>query len=57
MSGGQVTKTFPGELDLGGPAFGKALREAAEKGIKILAYDCIVTPDKLEVDKKVEVRL
>ena len=39
------------------PAFGKALREAAEKGIKILAYDCIVTPDKLEVDKKVEVRL
>jgi len=39
------------------PAFGKALREAAAKGVKVLAYDCIVTPDRLEVDKKVEVRL
>ena len=39
------------------PAFGKALREAAEKGVKILAYDCLVTPESLEVDKKVEVRL
>ncbi len=39
------------------PAFGKVLREATEKGVKILAYDCIVTPESLEVDKKVEVRL
>ncbi len=39
------------------PAFGKALREAAAKGVNVLAYDCIVTPDRLEVDKKVEVRL
>ena len=39
------------------PAFGKALREAAEKSVKILAYDCLVTPESLEVDKKVEVRL
>ncbi len=43
--------------DVTHPAFGKALREAAEKGVKILAYDCLVTPESLEVDKKVEVRL
>lgn len=39
------------------PAFGQALREAAKTGVKVLAYDCIVTPESLEVDKKVEVRL
>ncbi len=39
------------------PAFGKALREADEKGVKVLAYDSLVTPESLEVDKKVEVRL
>jgi len=43
--------------DVTHPAFGKALREAAEKGVKVLAYDCLVTPESLEVDKKVEVRL
>ena len=39
------------------PAFGKALREAAAKGVNVLAYDCIVTPDRLEVDQPVEVCL
>ena len=39
------------------PAFGKALREAAAKGVNVLAYDCIVTPDRLEVAQPVEVRL
>ena len=39
------------------PAFGQVLREAAKTGVKVLAYDCIVTPESLEVDKKVEVRL
>lgn len=39
------------------PAFGQALREAAAKGVQVLAYDCIVMPESLEVDKKVEVRL
>ena len=39
------------------PAFGKALREAAKKGVKVLAYDCLVTPENLEVDTKIEVRL
>ena len=39
------------------PAFGKALREAAAKGVKVLAFDCIVTPDRLEVDQPVDVCL
>ncbi|MBQ7016013.1 MAG: DNA/RNA nuclease SfsA [Firmicutes bacterium] len=39
------------------PAFGKALREAAAKGVNVLAYDCIVTPDRLEVAQPVEVCL
>jgi len=39
------------------PAFGKALREAAAQGVGVLAYDCIVRPDEIEIDKRVEVRL
>lgn len=39
------------------PAFGEALREAAMKGVQILAYDCIVTPEELTIDKEIEVCL
>ena len=39
------------------PAFGKALRSAAEAGVKILAYDCAVTPDSLVLQKPVDVKL
>jgi len=39
------------------PAFGKALRTAAEAGVKILAVDCAVTPDTMEIQNPVEVRL
>lgn len=39
------------------PAFGQALREAVAKGVQMLAYDCLVTPDRLEVDQLVEVRI
>lgn len=39
------------------PAFGTALREAAAAGVKVLAYDCAVTPDTLAVKSPVEVRL
>ena len=39
------------------PAFGKALREAAEAGVKILAMDCEVTESTMEIRKSVEVRL
>ena len=31
-------------------AFGDALREAARSGVKIIAVDCIVTQDSIEVD-------
>jgi sugar fermentation stimulation protein A len=39
------------------PQFGKALREAARKGVQVLAYDCKVTEDSLCLDNPVEVRL
>ena len=38
-------------------AFGDALRHAAESGVKILAYDCVITPDEMIVDAPVEVKL
>ncbi|MBQ8177071.1 MAG: DNA/RNA nuclease SfsA [Oscillospiraceae bacterium] len=39
------------------PKFAEAVRNAAGKGVKILAYDCSVTPEKMEINEKVEVRL
>lgn len=39
------------------PAFGQALREAAENGVGVYAYDCRVTPDSLALDAPVEVVL
>lgn len=39
------------------PAFGEALREAQAAGVEILAYDCIVTPDTVQIDKPVPIRL
>lgn len=39
------------------PEFCQALREAAEKGVQTLAYDCLVTEDSLVLDEPVEVRL
>ena len=39
------------------PAFGAALREAAENGVGVHAYDCRVTPDSLELDAPVAVEL
>ena len=39
------------------PAFGKALREAAENGVQVLAMDCAVTENSMAIDKPVEVRL
>ena len=38
-------------------AFGDALREAHKRGVKILAYDCAVTPDSIEIDKEIKVNL
>ncbi|MDE7262582.1 MAG: DNA/RNA nuclease SfsA, partial [Oscillospiraceae bacterium] len=39
------------------PAFGAALREAAENGVGVYAYGCLVTPDSLELDAPVAVDL
>ena len=39
------------------PAFGDALREAAEKGLEIWAVDCTVTPDSLSPRASVPVEL
>lgn len=36
-------------------AFGDALREATEHGVTVLAYDCKVTPDSLEIDERVKI--
>ena len=38
-------------------AFGDALRHAAESGVKILAYDCTVSPDEMLIDAPIEVKL
>ncbi len=38
-------------------AFGEALREAAEAGVKVLAVDCIVTTDSVTADKTIPVEL
>ena len=39
------------------PAFGKALREAAANGVKVLAVDCDVTIDSMTIGSLVEVKL
>lgn len=38
-------------------AFADALRKAKENGVEILAYDCIVNPDSMHIDKKIPVKL
>lgn len=38
-------------------AFGDTLREAAKNGVGILAYDCMITKDSMELDAPIEVRL
>lgn len=38
-------------------AFGDALRKAQKAGVKILAVDCIVTPDSIKADAPVPVKL
>ena len=39
------------------PAFGAALREAAAAGVQVLAVDCFVTEDSMEIGGFVKVRL
>ncbi len=37
--------------------FGEALKNACNKGVKILAYDCIVNSDSIVIDKNIKVIL
>ena len=39
------------------PAFGDSLRQAKRAGVRIYAYDCLVTSDTMIIDKPVEVKL
>ena len=39
------------------PAFGAALREAAQNGVHVLAMDCAVTPDTMQIRLPVLVKL
>lgn len=39
------------------PEFAVALREADQAGVRVLAYDCLVTEDSLQVDQPVAVEL
>jgi len=43
--------------DMTHPEFGEILRLAAVEGVHVLAYDCMVTPDTMLLDKEVPVRL
>ena len=39
------------------PEFGRALREAAQNGVQVLAMDCAVTPDTMQIRLPVLVKL
>lgn len=39
------------------PAFGQALRQAAEAGVQVLAYSCRVTPEEMVIDREIPVIL
>ncbi|MBQ4530362.1 MAG: DNA/RNA nuclease SfsA [Lachnospiraceae bacterium] len=39
------------------PQFAEALKNAQLKGVKVLAYDCVVTEDTLKLDQEVPVHL
>ena len=39
------------------PQFKEVLVEAKEKGVKLLAYDCVVKPNELTIDKPVKIKL
>ena len=38
-------------------AFGDALRRAASRGVKVIAVDCLVTPDSMTIDNRIRVEL
>lgn len=38
-------------------AFGDALRQAESRGVRLLAMDCIVAPDSIDIDKPIEIKI
>lgn len=55
VSRGDTTSFAPAErID---PKYAAGLRRAAERGVELLAYDTSVTPRRLELRRKLEVRL
>jgi sugar fermentation stimulation protein A len=52
---GDVVYLHPNEVT--DPAFGDALRSAAAAGVTVMAMDCHVTPDTMELHRRVKVRL
>ena len=43
--------------DLTDKPFGEVLRQAKNAGVEILAYDCKITVDTMNIQDKVEVKL
>ena len=43
--------------DVTDPQFGQALRDAAAAGVQILAVDCAVTPDTMQIGSAVKIQL
>lgn len=43
--------------DITHAAFGEALREAASEGVQLMARECYVTPDSMQIAGPVEIRL
>ena len=39
------------------PAFGQALRKAADDGVEILTYECWVTPEEVYITREVRIKL
>lgn len=39
------------------PQFGEALKKASQEGVKLLAYDCAVAPDSMEIKSPVCIKL
>lgn len=39
------------------PAYSAKLREAVKKGVEVLCYQCLLTPESITLDKKLEVRI
>lgn len=43
--------------DLTHPEFGQALRRAEKQGVRLMAYDCTVTPESMKLKSEVKIKL